>query len=123
MAAIAYGRFSLHDARGETGARVVIAPEHILLQRTPATPLHDLSYLTVWTQQSIHAVTEELAALAAAGPGTVTATTPMLAAILHAIAPTSTATFRASGSCRGFRRRRQLVAALREQDAPLARTA
>ena len=49
MAALTFGRFSLHDGHGETAGAVVIAPEHILLQRQSTAPLHDLSYLTIWT--------------------------------------------------------------------------
>jgi hypothetical protein len=121
MAAIAFGRFTLHEGRGDTGS-VVIAPGHILLQRQTATALHDLSYLAIWTEQTVRAVTEELAALAATGPGVVTANTPTLASILHAIAPAAAATFHGRGSCRGFLARRQLTAALRTR-TPLARTA
>jgi hypothetical protein len=123
MPALPFGRFSVTDARGDTTASVVIAPGHILLQREPATSLHDLSYLTIWTEQSNRAVTDELATLAAAGPGVVTPATPTLASILHSIAPTGTATFQERGSCRGFRARRHLAAALRLMTAPLARTA
>jgi hypothetical protein len=123
MPALSFGRFSVSDARGDTTASIVIAPGHILLQREPAAALHDLSYLTIWTERSIRAVTDELAALADSGPGVVTSATPMLAAILRAIAPTGTPTFRDRGSCRGFRARRQLATALRLMTAPLARTA
>ena len=119
MAAVAYGRFTLLDLRGESAGQVIIAPECILLQPGPAARVRDVSYLALWSAVRVEAVTNELAALARIGSTVVNATTPELHAILHAIAPAAAPVFGGEGRCRRRFARAKLKAELARSAAPL----
>ena len=110
---VAFGRFTLIDLRGERMGEVVIAPECVLLQRGPAAPVRDVSYLALWSPTRVDAIARELAALPPSA--VVDAKTPELHAILHAIAPATTPVFVAAGECRGGFTRRRLKAVLARQ--------
>ena len=117
MATLAFGRFRLIDARGESLGDVIIAPEYVMLQRGTGAPIHDVSYLALWSADRIQRVGRELNALATSGPGAIAHHTPELQALLHAIAPSATAIFVGGGGCgRAFARRRlkaELASAVR----------
>jgi len=100
MAALAFGRFRLIDPGGESVGDVIIAPEHILLQRGPSARIRDVSYLALWSAARIDTIARELQALASVGATTVGMQTPELHAILHAIAPTAAPLFVGAGRCR-----------------------
>jgi|SRR5581483_3949206 len=107
---VAFGRFTLIDLRGDRMGEVIIAPECVLLQRGPAAPVRDVSYLALWSQSRVDAIARELTTLP---PSTVVdASTPELHAILHAIAPATTPLFVGAGECRGGFTRRRLKAVL-----------
>jgi hypothetical protein len=119
MPAVPFGQFALIDWRGDNSGTVVIAPEHILLQRAPAAAIHDLSYLVVWSIARTAAVVRELEMLVGNGRRAVDTSTPELKHVLQAIEPKATAIFRQGGQCSRLFTRRQLKAALR-QTPPLA---
>jgi hypothetical protein len=107
MSAVAFGRFTLLDLRGDPTGQVIIAPECILLQPGPQAGVRDVSYLALWSAHRIQAIAGELASLARLGATIVDTTTPELHAILHAIAPATAPMFVAAGECgRRFARRR-----------------
>jgi hypothetical protein len=116
MAAMPFGQFSLVDLRGEDSGAVVIAPEHILLRRSPSAAIHDLSYLVVWSEGRTAAVMRELRSLASSGQRPVDTSTPELRQVLLSIEPKATAIFRGGGLCSPIFKRRQLKAALRAVD-------
>jgi hypothetical protein len=121
MGTVPFGHFSLIDLHGEDSGAVIIAPEHILLQRRPSTAIHDLSYLVVWSAPRTEAVMRELQALAETERGAVDASTPAVKQVLHSIEPTATAIFRRGGHCSRIFARRQLKAALQTVDAARSR--
>jgi hypothetical protein len=100
MAALAFGRFRLIDPGGESVGDVIIAAEHVLLQRGPSARIRDVSYLALWSASRIDAIGRELQALASVGSTTVGPQTPEVHGILHAIAPTATPLFVGGGRCR-----------------------
>jgi hypothetical protein len=118
MAAVPYGQFSFLDFRGEDSGVVVIAPELILLRRSPSAAIHDLSYLVVWSEPRTAAVMRELRTLVGAGEQTIDGSTPELRQVLQSIEPKATAVFRRGGSCSRIFRRRQLKAALEAAGTP-----
>jgi len=112
MAAVAYGRFTLLDLRGDATGQVIIAPECILLQPAPAARVRDVSYLALWSARRVEAIAGELATLARVGSTVVDASTPEVHAILHAIAPATAPMFVGVGECRRRFARRRLKAEL-----------
>lgn len=121
MGTVPFGQFSLIDLRGEDSGAVIIAPEHILLQRSPSTAIHDLSYLVVWSAPRTEAVMRELQELADNGCKAVDSSTPALSQVLHSIEPKATAIFRGGGHCSRIFARRQLKAALQISDTSPSR--
>jgi hypothetical protein len=113
MAALPFGTFTLADGHGRPQGAVVIAQGSILFQRAAGTPVHDLSYLVIWSATRTEAIRRELQALEMAGARGVGPATPGIHAILHAIAPSATAALVHAGACRRFFARRVLKAALR----------
>lgn len=113
MAAVPFGCFTLIDLHGDTVGAVVIAPEHVLLQRSASTEVHDLSYLAVWSAVRMSKIRRELTMLVREGRSAVDSGTPELAAILRAIDPTATALFGPAGECGRTFARRRLKAALK----------
>lgn len=115
MSAVAFGRFTLLDLRGAAVGTVIVAPECILLQRGPAAPVRDVSYLALWTDDRIAAVAKELATIARRESAIVDSRTPELHAILHAIAPTALPVLAGAGRCgRRFARIKLKAELLRE---------
>lgn len=111
-----FGRFSVVDVRDAAIGELVIAPECILFQRSADTPVHDISYVAVWTRSRIDAIARELITLATVAPAVVGETSPELHAILRRIAPAGRAVMLGGGQCRRTWRtlvRRQLEAELR----------
>ena len=107
MSAVAFGRFTLLDLRGDPTGQVIIAPECILLQPAPQARVRDVSYLALWSAPRVEAIAGELAKLARIGSTAVDTSTPELHAILHAIAPATAPMFVGAGECgRRFARRR-----------------
>jgi len=112
MSAVAFGRFTLLDLRGEPTGQVIIAPECILLQPGPLSRVRDVSYVALWSAHRVEAIAAELARLAGIGSTVVDASTPELHAILHAIAPATAPMFVGAGECRRQFARRRLTAEL-----------
>jgi hypothetical protein len=118
MATVPFGQFSLLDLRGEDSGVVVIAPEHILLRRSPSAAIHDLSYLVVWSEPRTAALMRELQSLVGSPPQTIGTSTPELRQVLLSIEPKATALFRRGGYCSRLFKRRQLKAALQTASVP-----
>ena len=123
MVRVWFGFFSLLDSRGAPIGDLIIAPEHVLMQRGRETAIHDLSYVAIWSASRCEAVARELDTLATSGSSVVDARTPEVRAILRAISPTATPVFLRTGQCSRTFARRRLKAALRGTHAPLTRTA
>ena len=117
MAALAFGRFRLIDPGGESVGDVIIAPEHVLLQRGPSARIRDISYLALWSAARIETIAGELQRLASIGSTAVGAQTPEVHAILRAIAPTATPVFVAAGRCRRRFARAAITAELQRSAA------
>lgn len=120
---IPFGRFVLIEPRGALGGCALIAPEHVLLQRSSQTSVRDVSYLAVWSAARSSAIARELVMLSGAGTSVVGAATPEVHAILHAIAPAASLLFVGGGKCLKTVRalmRRHLDAELRATMPPAA---
>lgn len=123
MVRVSFGYFSLLDSHSAPIGDVIIAPDHVLLQRSPEAAIHDLSYVAIWSAARRDAIERELDILARTGGSVVDSRTPEVRTILRAISPTATPVFIRGGQCSRTFARRRLKAALRTSDATLTRTA
>jgi hypothetical protein len=120
MGGLAFGTFRLTDGHGDVIGTVVIAPEHILLQRSRSSAIHDLSYLVVWTAARIGRLRHELAELRTLGETALEGRAPEVLTILRAIDPTARAVCCRVGECGRALARRHLKAALQISDGKAA---